>query len=319
MERTLERMPPLESKTLRPDKVGLQLEHTAPRGPVHSFANQVVPASGAVHAPASPSSRGCGPSESGNDPAQREAQPWVTSIRGYVKSLKRDPLDAALAAGSGQACLAVFAVQTFVFSVIHAGQLFADTRFVNFADSPGPHDSLTFRWVRLIDVVCSMFWGIFMLALVRALSTEAITGARGRELLLGSLAKVSYVYVVGSVIDFFQCHFQAGGIGSHCHGLNCAQIALVLSLTAFVGEYHQHFFCAVCFGGQGLYRFWWCHREERSVLIQTVVSTMSILLLLFPALLHVEEIIHWHVGSSKRQREASACQDDEPKATCRNV
>lgn len=296
----------------QPDKDSLKLDHSAPLGPVPTgcSAMQVLPAAGAVHAPVSPSRRGCGPSESGHDPAHR--QPWASNLRGYVKSLKRDPLDAALAAGSGQACLFLFAMQTFVFSIIHAGQLLAETRFVNAANSPLPHDSLTLRWVRVIDTVCSMLWGVFMLSLVRSLSFKAITGARGRELLLGSLAKMSYIYVVGSVIDFSQCQFQAGGIGSHCHGFNCAQIAFVLAFTAFVGEYQPHFFCAVCFGGQGLYRFWWCHREQRTVLVQIVVSTMSILLVLFPALLFFEEVIHWLVGSSKREREASACHTQEP-------
>ena len=45
-----------------------------------------------------------------------------------------------------------------------------------------------------------------------------------------------YVYTLGTMVDFAQCHFQAGGIGAHqhCNGYNCAQTALILASSALV-------------------------------------------------------------------------------------
>ena len=43
-----------------------------------------------------------------------------------------------------------------------------------------------------------------------------------------------YVYTLGTMVDFAQCHFQAGGIGPSCNGYNCAQTALILASSALV-------------------------------------------------------------------------------------
>jgi len=45
---------------------------------------------------------------------------------------------------------------------------------------------------------------------------------------------------------------QAGGIGRHCHGFNCAQTSLMIAVITFVGVYHPEYLLAAVFGGQGL-------------------------------------------------------------------
>jgi hypothetical protein len=205
----------------------------------------------------------------------------------------RQALESVFMCETGQACLLVFGIQTFIFSCIHSHQLAVDTRFVNAPDKPEPHESLTFRWVRVIDAFVAFFWSIFMAGLSLRLRNKQITGTSARKLLLGSLASVTCIYTIGMLVDFAQCHFQAGGIGAHCHGFNCIQVALVLGMTMCVGEYKPQFFCAVCFGGQGLYRLWWALREERPVVVTATVSTMSIMLV-------VEDVIDWHLCNFSR-------------------
>lgn len=128
-------------------------------------------------------------------------------------------------------------------------------------------------------------------------------GAEGKSMLLRSLSCMSCIYALATLMDFAQCHFQAGGIGRHCHGYNCVQVALVLACTSFIGQYEPQVFCAVCFGGQGLYRLWWALREDRPAIVQSVVCGISILLVLFPIILYVEEIVHWQIGMSKCESE----------------
>ena len=223
------------------------------------------------------------------------------SYRSYIQRLKgQDALDSKLACESGQACIFFFGMQNIIFTFIHSHQLFMDTRFVNAPDKPEPHDSRRLRWVRVIDAFVSLTLSIFLAGLSYGLRNKQITGTSARNLLLGFFSIAVCVYVAGTFVDFAQCYFQAGGIGTHCHGYHCLQISVALALTTLVGEYKPQFFCAVCFGGHGLYRLWWALREERSMFVTATVSTISIMLLLFPAFLYVEEIIDWQMGNSKK-------------------
>jgi hypothetical protein len=156
---------------------------------------------------------------------------------------------------------------------------------------------------------------------------------------------------------------QAGGIGRHCHGFNCAQIALLLGGTGYIGVHHPKFLMTVVFGGQGLvcclcllslaslrlntrtcvvclpacfewhgstltircrrngelpawksecddgvhvqYRLWWSLREERPVLVQISVSTLSLVVLTMPLVVWLEEMVHWRVEQGAPSKKPS--------------
>ena len=249
-----------------------------------------------------------------DEPCGRTGARITARLRGYANSLKpRDALETALSSDAGQACLVVFALQTFVFTCIHMHQLLGSERFVNAPGRPLPHESMTLRWVRVIDCLCSGGWSFFLLWLSRQLRQKRMLGAHGKYLLLFAMNNLAIIYTVAALVDFGQCHLQAGGIGRHCNGYNCMQMMLVMALTNLVGEYQPQVFCAVCFGGQGAYRLLWALREDRPLVVQSIVCTSSILLILFPLVLYVEEIMHWQIGLSKCDTTAD---EDKESKTC---
>jgi hypothetical protein len=166
----------------------------------------------------------------------------------FSRPLKgRDSLVTALSCSTGQICVLFFGLLTFGFSGIHTHQLLLDTRFVNAKDSAGPHSARTLRWVRVMDVLVCLVWSFFLIWLVLRLRSQKVTGLVGRKQLLDSFRCAVCVYTMGTLIDFAQCHFQAGGIGTHCNGYNCAQTALILSSSVFIAEYKPQVFWAICF------------------------------------------------------------------------
>ena len=232
---------------------------------------------------------------------------WGRSYHRYVnacRSLKgQDAITIALSGATGQSLVLFFALQTFVFMGIHAHQLLMETRYVNAASALQPHESLTLRVVRVIDFFVCLVWGSFLGWLSLRLWQRKISSVDGRRLLLASFRCGVYVYTLVTLVDFAQCHFQAGGIGPHCNGYNCAQTALILASSALVGEYKPDVFWAVCFLGQGLYRLVWVWREERPTVIQASISTTSAVLILLSISLYAEEMVYLKVAKSKRQEE----------------
>ena len=223
-----------------------------------------------------------------------------------------EPPEAAMAGEYGQAALTAFALQKFIFACVHLQQLLSEeTRFVNEPDAPRPHASQTIRLVRLLDFLAAGWWTFVILRLLQQLQTNTINGSRGRRQLLRAFQHGTYCYIVGTAMDFGQCYFQAGGIGAHCNGLACAQVATMMGFTWFMGVYQvsfacpcqplaaclssctilmlsclqPHFFGAFCFGLEGIYRLWWSFREDRPLIIRVtvaLVSFMSILLVPMP-------------------------------------
>ena len=232
---------------------------------------------------------------------------WARGIRRYVnacRSLKGpDAMTRALSGETGQFLVLFFGLQTFVFMCIHAHQLLMDTRYVNAPSAPQPHESLTLRVVRVIDLLVCLVWSSFLCWLFQRLRHKEITALDGRRLLLLSFRSAVGVYALGTLVDFAQCHFQAGGIGPHCNGYNCAQTALALVSSALVGEYKPEAFLAVCFLGQGLYRLVWVLREERPTVVKVSISTTAAVLVLLSISLYAEEILYWRVAASKRLEE----------------
>ena len=272
----------------------------------------------------------------GQQQSHRDAQPGTAtpesnrgaagsgSLATCIRALKGhlhgpNAVDMALACQGGQACVLFFGVQALVFAGIHIGQLLSEARFVSFPDRPLPHNPPTLRWVRVLDTVCSLCLGLVYATLAVRLRRKTISGYAGRNVLLQTLASLSAIYAVGALIDYVQCHYQGGGIGPHCHGYNCLQTSIVLAATAAVGEYQPRFFCGACFGGQGLYRLCWVMREKRELWVSVAVLVTSSMLLLFPAVLYVEDIVQWEIGRSKRSEQAAEANGVQSELTLRAV
>jgi len=240
---------------------------------------------------------------------------WARNIRLYVnacRSLKGpDAITLALSGWTGQFLVLFFGLQTFVCTGIHAHQLLMDTRYVNAPNAPQPHASLTLRAVRVIDFLVALVWSSFLGCLFQRLRRKRITALNGRRLLLASMRSVVGVYALGTLVDFAQCHFQAGGIGSHCNGYNCATTAISCAVCVVVGEYKPTAFWAVCFLGQGLYRLVWVLREERPMAVKVSIATTAPVLIVLSLSLYAEEIVYWRVGMSKRQEEEEKALSEE--------
>ena len=82
----------------------------------------------------------------------------------------------------------------------------------------------------MIDTRAALTWSIFLAGLSSGLRKRQITGPCARNLLLGLFSSIVCVYVAETFVDFAQCHFQVGGIGTHCHGYNCLHISASLTL-----------------------------------------------------------------------------------------
>ena len=218
----------------------------------------------------------------------------------------------SLAGAAGQICCLVFAIQQLVFSFVHSHQLLDDSRYVNAADVPRPHESLAFRWVRVIDTAAALGMSAYLAVLYLKLRSKSVDGAGGRLSLVRLLAATSLVYVVASFIDFAQC-VQAGGIGRHCHGFNCVQTSLLLAVITAVGFYHPEYLLAVVFAGTGLYRLWWSLREERPIIVQVGVAALSIVLITVPLTALVEKGLQEVMQMSQGKQGQMASQLDNAK------
>jgi len=110
-----------------------------------------------------------------------------------------------LAGAAGQVCCLVFAIQYLVLSFVHSHQLLEDSRYVNAADAPRPHESLALRWVRVIDAAAALGMSAYLVGLYLQLRSKSINSAGAKNSLLRLFAATSLVYVVASFIDFAQC------------------------------------------------------------------------------------------------------------------
>ena len=241
----------------------------------------------------------------------------IRTFKGHMRG--PDALDAALACRSGQACLLLFGVHMLVFAGIHCDQLLSEARFVPFPDRLLPHDSLTLRCVRVLDVVCCLCLGLLLTWLAIKLERGMISGHDGRNVLLHLLACLSAIYAVGALVDYVQCRYQGGGVGPQCHGYNCLRVSLITGATVAVGKYQPRFFCGVCFGGQGLYRLYWVLVEKREVWASLAVLLTSSVLLLFPAVIYFEDIFRWEIGRCKREGQAEDATGVQSKLFVRSV
>ncbi len=246
------------------------------------------------------------PAPGGASGTGRTTTSYAASYREFKRHVRAPgALPAALECESGQGCTFFFGLQLSIFGIIHVGQLLGEERFVYAPDRPLAHASRTLRWVRVLDVLISCVFGICFMRLALMLRRKKISGSAARKRLVQLLSIASAAYVVGALVDVLQCRHQGGGTGSHCHGYNCLRLSVVLGVSAVVGEYQQHWFCGFCFGGLGIYRISWVLREERGVLVSVAVLLVSTPLLVFLAVLYVEDMVTWDNNWRSKREQAT--------------
>ena len=188
------------------------------------------------------------------------------------------------ARAAGQAALMLFSINMLIVAIGHGGQLATDERFVYEPDAARPHASRTLRLVRILDFVVMLCWAVMMQLLNLALRTKRITPAQGHAAVLAAMACVVFVYLSGALADYAQCYFQAGGIGSHCHGQSCLRTAAATMVCLVVGRWRPHLFFLFCFGIQGALRLEWATRAEHPDVLRAIVVVFAITLMTLPAI-----------------------------------
>lgn len=222
-------------------------------------------------------------------------------------------LDYALSTLAGQGALGVFALLNFNIFVIHLGQVTSDARFVYSPDSTDPYENpeRTLRYVRVLDVCVSFGWGLFCAILSGSLFLKQMDVSTVRTRLQTSVLSVTVVYLVGAASDFGQCRYQAGGIGSRCHGVSCLQTAGACASALVVMQLHARFFLAFSFMVESGYRLNWLSKEENLSnahgmevsFRQSMVLSWVVLLAVYPIVLHYREIA--------RVAKCNSCYDSE--------
>ena len=212
---------------------------------------------------------------------------------------------------AGQACLFLFSAQMMVMAAGHWGQLVTDERFVYEADALRPHHSETLRFVRVLDFVVLSTWSVLLAGLAWLLRSKRITPAHGRKAVMVSMAMAVLAYLFGAAVDYLQCHFQAGGIGSHCHGFFCIQTAALLSICVAVGTFHPRLLFMCCFGIQGALRLEWASRAERPGALRATVSALAVTLIVLPIVAYFQEISSLLTGADCMATKGSMERDIE--------
>lgn len=198
--------------------------------------------------------------------------------------------ETAEAYAAGQACLFLFSVNMMVIAVGHWGQLATDERFVYAPDAPRPHKSETLRFVRVLDFVVVTCWSVVLAILAFSLHAKCITPAHGRRAVMCTMSMAVLIYLMGAAVDYLQCHFQAGGIGSHCHGFFCIQTAAATLVCVIVGHLRPRLLFMVCFGMQGALRLEWASRAEKPGVLHATVIALAVTLIVLPIVAYFQEI-----------------------------
>jgi hypothetical protein len=97
-------------------------------------------------------------------------------------------------------------------------------------------------------------------------------------------------YLLGAVADYLQCHFQAGGIGTHCNGTSCLRVAGATLVCFAVGRWRPRFLFLFCFGVQGALRLEWAERGDLPDVLRAIVVAFAITLITLPAVAYFREL-----------------------------
>jgi len=204
-------------------------------------------------------------------------------------------IEYALSTLAGQAAVGFFGLLNCNMFAIHLDQLVMETRFLYSPDSTDPHPSKTLRLVRVLDVAISLVWCVFLFALAGGLYSTKLDVGTARTRLQTSILSVTVVYFIGAALDFVQCHYQAGGIGSQCHGFSCLQVAGASLLALVVMQVHARFFMAFSLTLESVYRLHWLSKQENSSSVHGIEVTCMVLawvvfLAVYPIIMHYREI-----------------------------
>jgi len=203
---------------------------------------------------------------------------------GIEEAPEKQTADADVA---GQGCLLVFALNLFVFSYVHPLQLGTDARFVYAADVALPHESHTVRFVRVLDLIAVLGMGIACVGMVWALHTKRMTPVRG---VIAGLFCQAVAYLMGGGVDFLQCHVQAGGIGSKCHGLWCLEISAINLGMLTVTYFNPRYLFMAVFGLEGVQRIMWASRTDQPMELRGTVFGMAIGLIVLLMVVYFQEL-----------------------------
>jgi hypothetical protein len=172
----------------------------------------------------------------------------------------------------------------------HWEHVMSDARFVTEAEVPRPHESRTLRLVRLLDVVVIFIWAALLLWLAHELGCRRRSPRDVRLVVLASAGIMAVVYFVGALCDFGQCHLQAGGIGSHCNGMACLNVACLLLICKVVGHWNPRFLAFAVFALQGVHRLHWASRQPLESTSQVLFGTIALCFVIIPLCVYAQEI-----------------------------
>jgi hypothetical protein len=162
--------------------------------------------------------------------------------------------------------LCSFALGSVMFAVGHCGMLFTDSRFVFRPDEAMPHEAEALRIVRVMDVVVLiMVVGVMLSSRRQPLEQIAETGIRGN-------VWMGVIYLIMSAVDYSQCHFHAGGIGSKCHGRSCLIVATAHFCSATIFHFLRRYIFVLILCLQGLYRLHWASNLDQPPLQRAIAG-----------------------------------------------
>jgi hypothetical protein len=191
---------------------------------------------------------------------------------------------------AARAMLVLTACNNLLSTRTHLEHLMSDARFVTEAEERRPHETRTLRIVRVLDVSVAFIWAVLLLWLAHELTWRRRSIGDARQIVLASLSVLAFVYFLGALCDFGQCHLQAGGIGSQCNGMACGCVACLCLLCTIIGQWNPRFFAFAALTLQGVHRMHWASRQLLESNWRVFFGTMAICFVSFPLFVYAQEL-----------------------------
>jgi len=191
---------------------------------------------------------------------------------------------------AARALLVLTACNNLLSTRTHLQHLMSDACFVTEAEGRRPHKTRTLRVVRVLDVSVTFIWAVLLLWLARELTWRRRSIRDARQMVLGSLSVLAFVYFLGALCDFGQCHLQAGGIGSQCNGMACGCVACLCLLCTMIGQWNPRFFAFAALTLQGVHRLHWASRQLLESNWRVFFGTIALCFISFPLFVYAQEL-----------------------------
>ena len=146
------------------------------------------------------------------------------------------------------------------------------------------------RFVRVLDLIAVLGMGIACMGMVWALHTKRMTPAQRRRGVIAGLFCQAVAYLMGGGVDFLQCHMQAGGIGSKCHGLWCLEISAITLGVLTVTYFNARYLFMAVFGLEGVQRIMWASRTDQPMELCGSAFGMAIGMIVLPMVVYFQEL-----------------------------